>query len=220
MAEWHFSDGEWTYHYGAGRTMRGEVRICPECGEEFPAVPSWREGTRCSQECGYKARSRTLRGRSMAGRTYPPKPCARCGEEFQPNSAPHKFCSEACKRGTNACEHCGDEFVPSKGSEGRFCSPTCFYEQEYPVGSKRVEGNGYVMVKVPEDTPGMKRSKASHRWMAEHRYVMQQHLGRPLTDDEHVHHVNGDRADNRIENLELWTTHHPKGVRVADLTAG
>lgn len=56
-------------------------------------------------------------------------------------------------------------------------------------------------------------------YILEHRYVMEQKLGRYLLPEERVHHRNGRRDDNREDNLELWTLNHkdPPGVRVSDI---
>lgn len=53
----------------------------------------------------------------------------------------------------------------------------------------------------------------------EHRHVMEVHLGRPLESHESVHHKNGVRSDNRLENLELWSKSQPYGQRVPDKVA-
>lgn len=74
--------------------------------------------------------------------------------------------------------------------------------------------HGYRVINVPKR---LRHLSGGSTKIAEHRFVMAQHLRRALTSDEHVHHVNGVKTDNRLENLELWSTSHPSGKRVEDL---
>jgi len=72
-------------------------------------------------------------------------------------------------------------------------------------GEKKLDPHGYVFILV------------DGKWLAEHRYVMEQHLQRPLVKGESVHHKNGVRNDNSIENLELWVVAIRYGQRASDV---
>lgn len=78
-------------------------------------------------------------------------------------------------------------------------------------GGKHMAHNGYINIFKPEH-----KNSSSNGYIQEHRLIMSEYLDRPLKKGENVHHVNGVRDDNRIENLELWTTQQPSGQRVED----
>ena len=71
-------------------------------------------------------------------------------------------------------------------------------------GLGHIDNNGYVRLSI------------KNRRIREHQHVMEVHLGRKLLPEENVHHINGVRTDNRIENLELWSESQPKGQRIED----
>jgi len=70
--------------------------------------------------------------------------------------------------------------------------------------------------KLNKDGYVLTYDKKDRKYKLQHRYVYETHYGIKLNPNHNVHHINGDRSDNRIENLELWDTSQPKGQRVED----
>lgn len=108
----------------------------------------------------------------------------------------------------------------------KFCSLSCYnlsmWNRPYGSRNKNWKGgkwntnNGYIMrakTSFSEQDleivlPMFNKTKG----VLEHRAVMALALGRTLSKEEQVHHKNGNRSDNRIENLEVWRGAHPAGI--------
>ena len=127
------------------------------------------------------------------------------------------------------CLQCGKTQHRVRTNQGRiyrqqkFCSYACKVAHQMVVAQKRFEDggykrhikrNGYVWLTIP----ALSRSNGK-KYIMEHRWVMSKHLGRDLFAGETVHHVNGNRQDNRLENLELFSSRHGPGQRVVDKIA-
>lgn len=179
---------------------------CEYCGKEKQYKSPSLVRKYCSVACSKSA----LKGRKTAKRIK--LICPQCGKEFEELECKIKYresqgcinhyCSEKCgnaakkKRVIKYCKTCGKTFEVQRKSKQEFCSVDCVNQFKKDTGICKKQGfwyeNGYKVLYID-----------GKRSIKEHIKVMQDHIGRKLKPDEVVHHINGNKLDNRIKNLQL-----------------
>jgi hypothetical protein len=117
---------------------------------------------------------------------------------------------EKYKTITRLCDYCEQPYKARlarlRFSEGKFCSRSCASSNRISSkgahwkGGKKETKEGYVQI-LSHKHP----FKDNHGYVLEHRLIMEKHLGRYLTENEIVHHINMIKNDNKISNLQLTT---------------
>ena len=135
----------------------------------------------------------------------------------RPEEIPSGWCECGCGKSTNLATHTvikrrvfagfPTPFLPGHNKAASVKGAASYKWK----GGILKTSSGYLRVHVPDHPHRDKDNR-----VAQHRLVMEEMLGRYLEPTERVHHKNGDKKDNRPENLELWRVKDPPGVRASD----
>ena len=174
--------------------------VCEECGKICIAKYKSQAKRFCSHKCANMNRW------EQKPKAVTEVVCGVCGKTFDVRNSDHrmknravKYCSKECagiasRKGTNKeCPICKTVFYTTRNV---CCSPDCATEYKKQMHQhKTYFENGYII----EYHNGYNKKGN----VKQHRRIMEDYIGRKLNDDEIVHHVNGIKTDNRIENLTI-----------------
>lgn len=218
--------GKAVYHSRECQKVHAQVEIACAC--------NCGRTTKRYRSQGFDKNSRVFFEKACAeGLGYKPRagdeaPCGYCGKPVyrSPSEAAKaevRFCDSVCfgkslegervERPEVPCEVCGEimRLEPDQANKGVRMHAKCAAIAKRRKTRYVDPGTGYAMVTTPDG-----------RSMLEHRWVMEQHLGRVLLAEETVHHKTGGfagRSNNALSNLELWSGKHPSGHRVEDIVS-
>lgn len=211
----------------------GKIVVIHRAGHRTQPSGAIRELWKCRCDCGQE---KEMPGAGLLSGKAQSCGCARRGKErlrkdltgqrfsslLVLGRAPTRRTPQGHPRVMWLCQcDCGQQKEIAAGSLSNKTTKSCGHphrgkESHQWRGGRSRWAQGYIRLYLPE-IPG--KGKDPRYRVFEHVLVMEQKLGRSLLPGETVHHKNGIRDDNRIENLELWATKHGSGQRVEDLVA-
>jgi len=133
--------------------------------------------------------------------------CDRCAAEFETaDEFKTRFCSADCATKHNQRMSAVGDKLKAEGK--KVLNPAFKYIDNYVKRrGYRVDSKGYVSIYNPDHPNAM-----CGGYVPEHRLVMSEHIGRPLTDEEEIHHIDRDPDNNEIDNLVLCADHKEHGA--------
>jgi endogenous inhibitor of DNA gyrase (YacG/DUF329 family) len=167
------------------------------------------------------------------------KNCSHCEKEFTPRRNSQKFCSHRCaafdvakrlgkQRGekkrngiTKICKICSTSFYVPKYRipTAIYCSRRCTSIAN-PENTKKARDVSPLMARAGKCAPRIYNYiTINGERIREHRHIMQCYLGRKLETWEHVHHINGNGLDNRIENLQVLSNSEHQKLELSLVTS-
>lgn len=168
---------------------RGWIKGRPQSPESNAKRSAALEG-RCKSE-ETKRRMRIARkGRVITAETCAKISATLTGHKMSPEAIAR---TAAFHRGRKRSEEAKQRMRLAQRNRDPACIPRGAQHPAWNSGGRALGSDGYMLVRAPKT------------WRREHRAVMERVLGRPLTAHEIVHHINGNRTDNRPANLRIMT---------------